>query len=250
MKCLIHKWAYCLTVRTEVSLILCRLPSSAPCFKAVIRLGRTGRIPGCLLLFGVAAPPFPSLLYQNRKQNIAHPDLKCNRELDNVRDAVELEQRGPLGSRPTSYLLLQTRYAYSVKVVTYIKYFPRSSEPRVLRVPRPGRQPRQVPEDDPDVRAGARQVHVHNQVEHTAVLESGTYSNGHHSMCVTLQALNDLMVLFRAPRSNTTSRSAAPTRPSATRRSTATWPSATTSGTRTGSARSAARETGATTTSR
>ena len=54
----------------------------------------------------------------------------------------------------------------------------------------------------------------------------------------------------RAPRSSTTCPSAAPPRQSATRRSTATCRSATTSGTRTGGAPSAARGTGATTTSR
>lgn len=43
----------------------------------------------------------------------------------------------------------------------------------MLRLQGPGRQHGQVPQDHQDVRAGARQVLVGDQVEHGAILESG-----------------------------------------------------------------------------
>ena len=43
----------------------------------------------------------------------------------------------------------------------------------MLRVPRPGREHGQVPEDDQDVRVRGGQMHVHHPVEHGALLEPG-----------------------------------------------------------------------------
>ena len=129
----------------------------------------------------------------------------------------------------------------------------------MLRMPRPRRKSRQVPQNDSHLRARTGPMPLHHSMEHTALLESGAcrcdkvkIAKKDKSYHVTMTATNnsEIYLSFREQRSSTTFLSAAQHNMSATRRSTATWPSATTSGTRTGGAQSVARETDATTMSR